>query len=266
MHNNAHEFAFYYKELIAQDLKKNSSLTIKNKDLCSRIKNIVRLNIGESCTLFDGKKQVIRIMIEKISDKELAGIVVEVIPHQTLLPKITWLLPVLKKAALEEACHNLSVLGAQKIQLIVTDKTHRPIPELSSLAERLTRIMVAAAEQAKQYTLPIILNPIPLKTALAQGSSLCSEASPRMAAFPSTRLFFDPEGRTCSDVIGELKTKNVQEIICLIGPEGDLSPEEKIELQKYNFVSCALTPTILRAEDALTLATGIIRSFLPNTL
>ncbi len=50
--------------------------------------------------------------------------------------------------------------------------------------------------------------------------------------------------------------------MAVIGPEGDLTKEEKAYLKEQGFLFCALTPTVLRAQQAVALGLGILRSYL----
>jgi 16S rRNA U1498 N3-methylase RsmE len=51
-------------------------------------------------------------------------------------------------------------------------------------------------------------------------------------------------------------------ILLLVGPEGDLTLEEKEIVRANKFIFCALTPTIMRAVQATGLAAGFVRSLL----
>jgi len=48
-------------------------------------------------------------------------------------------------------------------------------------------------------------------------------------------------------------------IMLVVGPEGDLTVDEKKLLSSAHYTACSLTPTVLRSEEAATLAAGIIR-------
>jgi len=49
----------------------------------------------------------------------------------------------------------------------------------------------------------------------------------------------------------------------MIGPEGDLTAQEKELLKERGVQFLRLTPTILRAQQAVVVAMGIFRSLLP---
>ena len=54
----------------------------------------------------------------------------------------------------------------------------------------------------------------------------------------------------------------IEPIYGSVGPEGDLTLEEKAYLKQLGFVFCALTPTVLRAQQAVALGLGVLRSYL----
>ena len=118
--------------------------------------------------------------------------------------------------------------------------------------ERLKRIIHAAAEQSKNFAFPTITDAKPLEEIL-------------ITLGPTTpRFYFDPDGQSLFPIFQELKDKNAQEIVLMIGPEADLTTEEKKLVQKHNFIFCRLTPTILRAQQAAAVSLGAFRSLLTS--
>ena len=108
--------------------------------------------------------------------------------------------------------------------------------------------MRAAAEQSKQFVLPKLYPIIPLE----------------MKVYPPTvtKLFFDPAGILLKEALIYIEQKRSDEIVACVGPEGDLTYEEKLKLTDQGFIFCALTPTILRAHQAVTIGLGVLRSLL----
>jgi RsmE family RNA methyltransferase len=150
----------------------------------------------------------------------------------------------LKREALEQAIYSAVELGVNKVQLLITEKVQRnwQVKEL----ERLKHIMIAAAEQSKCFAIPQLLEPVPLLDVPLSGST----------------VFFDPEGEALADVlIKDLYQKQIDSLTVVIGPEGDLTESEKFYLQKQQALFICLTPTILRAQQAVALGVGILRSF-----
>jgi 16S rRNA (uracil1498-N3)-methyltransferase len=151
----------------------------------------------------------------------------------------------LKKQALEEAVYGLVECGVSSIYLLDTDKVQRDWGGDKEY-ERLYKICIAAAEQSKNYAMPQIHKPISLNEFIKQHAAY-------------TKLFFDPAGASIMATISDRKHEN---ICCIVGPEGDLTESEKDLLRTQQFNFCHLTPTILRAQQAVVVAVGALRSII----
>jgi len=242
-----HEFALFYSDL-SRTLEKNKTfLKIEDKDIIHRVNRILRLKPEDQIVLF-GREIHIHAKISSINKQELNVTVKLIKKNKALSPKITMQLGLLKRDALEAAVEALTVFGVNDIQLFMSDKVSHKWGGKKEL-ERLERIMIAAAEQSKQFVLPQLHEPI----AFAQMIKTKSKQA----------VFCDPEGDSflhifCSQIICE--QKKMPSMTILVGPEGDLTNQEKELLQKNGYKLCRLTETVLRSELAATLAAGILRS------
>jgi 16S rRNA (uracil1498-N3)-methyltransferase len=239
-----HTFALFVGDIaIIIDAK---TLIIRDKILLQRILRILRLAVGDSCVLFN-RIYVWKCIVQTVSMRGVVMQVVETTTIQPLQPKISWGVPLLEPADFEEAIYTLTAMGAFSLQPLITQKSHRQQLSPKEL-QRLERIMIAAAEQAKQYALPR-LNPVTtLPLWLKQQTDI---AGPY--------LFFDPQGIPCLQAITKVQSLPHEHIICLVGPEGDLTLQEKVMIKEH-FLFVALTPSILRASHAITVSMGILRS------
>ena len=244
----SHEFAFFVPQLSTVSAQKN--YTIHDSELVHRMVQVLRLQVGDTCILFDSHIHAVVTIQEIIKNKTINVRIVKSIPTIALEPTITFLLPVLKKEALEEAVYSLVETGINRIVLVTTAKTQRHWGGDKEL-QRLQRIYSAAAEQAKQFAPVELIAPMQLKQAFEQ-----------YVQNQEVALFFDAQGTMLRDSLLFKKDSNKQKIVALIGPEGDLIEEEKQLADKYGFVRVKLTPTILRASQAAALGAGIIRSLL----
>lgn len=233
-----HEFALFISVPLFHEL------IITDRDTIFRIQQVLRIAIGDTVIFFNdtqyaratyvsGDKKQLRFSLEKSHDT---------IP---LTPKIHWLLPILEREAFEAALYSATVLGATTIQPIITQKSRQKWGSEKDL-ERARRIMISAAEQSKQFVLPAI-NPVRVILNLFQDP-------PKKISIP---IFFDPTGLPCKEL---LKQTNVQEFTLCIGPEGDLTSEEKQFLKEQGFQFYSLGKSVLRACDAVMVAQGIVRA------
>lgn len=231
-----HVFALYVSHLVVR----KQNVLITDDALLKRITHVLRLQPGEQITLFDTHSAYASV-IQEISKKQ---VILRVTDKQQVLPvkpEITLLLPLLERDALEEVMYMATIYGVQTIQLMVTHKSRKSATEKD--VQRLRNIAIAAAEQSKQFCLPDIVSPVTLEKSLTLISS------------ESTRIWCDIGG---AKILDYLATAASTGFTCILGPEGDFTPEEK-ELVSMHFKAVKLTPHVLRARDAASLVLGVLR-------
>lgn len=242
-----HEFAFYSSGLTEtlEKSQKNQGLRLTDEVLVRRIGQVLRLQVEEHCILFDQSHHA-QVVVKSITKKYIDVTVQRIRLNTIFEPSITVLLPLLKREALEEALYSCVELGATEIQLVLTEKVQRGWGGAKE-AQRLENVMIAAAEQSKNFAFPKLNEPAPLLQALH--------------ALPSTTL------KVCAAVNGqplfscmEMMKQHTQSLVLLIGPEGDLVQQEYQYLYDHQWTMCALTPTVLRAQQALAVVLGALRS------
>lgn len=247
--NTKHEFALYVPTLSALlRSTKNDVLILHDADLATRIGSVLRLKADEALVLFDLMVHV-RCSIRAVQKKSVEFIVIEVRPNVAIKPSIICLLPLLKRDDLEIALYAAVELGATSVQLMMTHKVQRTWGGEKEF-DRLQRVMIAAAEQSKNFAIPRLFAPV-----------LLSEILPTMKN-NSAKIYFDADGQPLVSVVQPLSVQPPREIVLMVGPEGDLLAEEKELLRHHNFTFCTLTPTVVRSVTAFGLGLGIIRSIL----
>ena len=109
------------------------------------------------------------------------------------------MLPLLKREALERALYSCVEMGANEIRLVVTKKTTREWGGEKEFA-RLQRIIISAAEQSKNFSIPLLYQPERFETVIDNSNSdVC--------------LFADPEGVP----IGQVLKNTISSITILVG-------------------------------------------------
>ncbi len=248
MQDGKHEFAIYHAEL--QSLIQNrigDVVEIKEENVVGRIRNILRLEPDESIILFDDTHHISAVIVAV--KKNSVTIKIQSIAISSLLqPPIQMLLPILKREAMEECLAAMCELGVTTIQPIVTAKSQRSFD-----IERAQKIMRAAAEQSKQFAIPKILPTVLLEEAL------------KAIQTSAYRIFFDVAGESLKKYLMSIDQETNKSFVCLIGPEGDLTIDEKKQMNEVGFTAVKLTPTILRSWQAAFLGIGIIRSYISHT-
>jgi len=243
-----HEFALFIESLSSctQEKKIGNNVTFSDEKLLHRIMNVLRLKIHDTCILFDRQIQILAKIISFTGKKQFSVEIQSFQKNIVLQPTITFLLPLLKRDDYEAALYALTEVGVNTIQLVFTQKTTHQWGNKDR--ERAERILIAAAEQSKNFSYPLLQEPISLDAALTQHAVDC------------IKLFFDPAGKKLYDVMALIQAEKTHKIVLLVGPEGDLSLEEKELVRKKAFIFCALTPTVIRAFQAASLGAGFVRS------
>lgn len=244
---NRHEFAIFFKSLSSFCNQHELLITIRDSDLIHRIVTVLRMSVGDSLLLFDCHYHAI-FVITTISKKEISGRLQSIEKNQPYTTSITYYVPLLKRESLDTAVYALTELAVNTIQLIYTTKAARIWNAKEH--ERLNRIIIAASEQSKQFILPTLTPPIEFEEMLRQ-----------LQHTTTSSLFFDPKGEPLSTHIHKAFLHAHQSLSLIAGPEGDLTDQEKDRLRACNISFCALTPTVLRAHQAIALSCGIFRSF-----
>lgn len=244
--HNKHEFSLYWPSLSPfESLRSGSTITIDDTELCHRISRVLRLTPDETLIVFDQQNHMRLRLIQIPEKKPITATIVSYAKNHLLKPWITFLLPILKREALHEAVYSLAEIGANEIKLMVTDKVQRSWHDQE--LHRLENIIIAAAEQSKNFSFPSLYAP-------QRFEKIVSSLSARS-------IFFDPQGAALASVIDQVKQTCPETITLIIGPEGDLTSAEKEVLHTSGTQFCSLTPTIVRAQQAAALSIGIIRSF-----
>lgn len=243
--DNKHTFAVYVPQLssLIRSSGLHAQLTINDSDLYHRIYTVLRLR-HEEIILFDDSQHIVFLLHDADRKKLVEGQIKAITTHQPFTPAITMLLPVLKREAFADALYACVELGANTIIPVITAKTQRG--EAAFDMPRARKIMIAAAEQSKNFTIPTLISPMPLAAALVPCKS-------------GMQFYADPAGEALLSCMSRLAA-GAHDCTIAVGPEGGFVADEIALLQHHFFVPCALTPTILRAQQAVALTLGAFRA------
>ncbi len=243
---DTHEFAIYYDRLSL--LAKQNSIILTDDEIVHRIAHVLRLQINDSLMLFDQYIHVQVVINQIVKKKSISCTIIKKETNKILAPSITFLLPLLKRDALETALYSLAEIGANEIQLVITDKSQKKWTDKDH--ERAHKIIIAAAEQSKNFAFPIVAKPIALTSYVAS------------AADKDVKIMLDMDAKPLCSLLQQDKVLTNKQLYLIIGPEGGLTAQEKTFLQKSHFITASLTPTVLRACQAAAVSAALVRSCL----
>ncbi|MCB9492974.1 MAG: 16S rRNA (uracil(1498)-N(3))-methyltransferase [Epsilonproteobacteria bacterium] len=247
MHGQKHLFALYLPTLSSTlNQQQDDVLVLRDRDLWQRLTRVLRVSVGEHITFFDNKCHVtVRLDEQALSTKNtVSGSIVTKTENSPLAPTLTLYAPLTKKDAFESMLYNAAQLGVSDIQPFLSEKIHRMWWGPKDKA-RCEKIMIAGCEQAKQFIVPTLHEPVNLTAITAQAT--CN-------------IYFEAGAQPLAILLSNAKQKKYGSFSLLIGPEGGLTNGEMSTLNSKSFCAYSLTPTILRSQDAALVALGLIRS------
>jgi 16S rRNA (uracil1498-N3)-methyltransferase len=200
---------------------------------------VLRMKTGEQLQLTNGKGMVLIASIAN-EDKKKTVVFIEESKHILRNPKkISCCISLLKNAnRFEWLLEKVTEMGVHEIQPLLCARTEHA----RFRQDRLNGILIAAMLQSQQAWLPILHEPVAVKTCVLQSS------------YQQKLIAHCEEDK--KQFIKDLPITN--EVQILIGPEGDFSPEEIIFAIDNGYLPITLGETRLRSETAGMVATALL--------
>lgn len=209
-------------------------MSLVNKDLIHQIKNVLRLEIGETIIIFNEDNGEFQGVIKSIA-KNIIKLGEVVKSSQILKIKNQAILycAILKKENFEMVVQKATEVGIKKIVPLITGRTIK----LNLNLERLKKIAQEAAEQSGRVDVPEISPVSSLKTVIE--------------LIPSGEVVWCLDTLTADQTIPQLKDKKIH---LFVGPEGGWTDEERSFFKQKKFSFLSLGPLVLRGETAAIIA------------
>jgi 16S rRNA U1498 N3-methylase RsmE len=184
--SDKHTFALFTNQKLPdpQATAPGAQLMLTDPEVWHQAANVLRLMPEEAITLFDGNNAA-TITIQTLKKGLIAGVVTAIEATRPLTPAVHLYQGLLKKESFEAVAYCAAQMGATTLTPIIGKKIHRMWYSPKD-NERLTKIMVAACQQAKQFVLPLIQEPVTVE-------QLCGQLRTPFAPFDaSTELSTGP--------------------------------------------------------------------------
>lgn len=227
---------------IEADLAVNENVEL-TKTVFHHWVKVLRAQVGETATLFNGQGGEYQVALTDISKKTASVLVQSFNPDNRQAPFQALLGQVMSKGdRMDYAIQKAVELGVDCIQLLTSDRCEMRLKydRDQKKIDHWQGIAIAACEQCGLNIVPKILAPLALAEWLT-------------TPLPTSKLVLAPEK----------EQKNVLEnitadIALLIGPEGGLS-EAEIELaNQHGFINWCIGDRVLRTETAPVVALSIL--------
>jgi 16S rRNA (uracil1498-N3)-methyltransferase len=216
-------------------------------DAANHISRVLRLQPGDSLTVFDGRGGEHAARIEGFRK---GTVIIEVgersaTDRQSSL-SLTLAQGVSRGERMDWVVQKATELGVTRIVPVLTERTVVRL-DAKQAERRLSRwqgIAVAACEQSGRNRIPEVSAPLGLTEYLRHDINV-----------PATKLLLSPSGTLR---IADLKAPD-DGIVVLIGPEGGLADSEQRTALEAGFVAVRMGPRVLRTETAAIAALALLQ-------
>ena len=220
-----------------------NTTSLLSKEHTHYIVNVMRLKRGSKINFFNKEgewlSEIVFLERDRVEVKFLNKL-----KNSSTVSNIELAICLVKKTPMEIILQKATELGVSKITPIISERTE--VKELN--LERANKITIEATEQSNQLKPPIINKVTKLKDFISNNKDI--------------KIFF-------ANVNSKYRLKSAdiekrQSISILIGPEGDVSPQElELILATSNLTSFTLSRNILRTDTAVISAISLV-NFIHN--
>lgn len=226
------------------------SLTGEEAKHCTRV---MRARVGDEIEIFDGAGKSAICRIESISRDLVQCQILDQTSHPQTDHPITLCQAIPKGGNMEMIVQKSVELGVRSIQPIITAHTVARPESTQKKQIKWQRIALEACKQCGQNYLPEIHTPISfdqwIKQTSGYGTALVAALDEKAVHLKSHFAVSPPTGN----------------IALLVGPEGDLSPEEYQAAYAVGFHPISFGSIVLRVETASLYGISIIQHELSSS-
>lgn len=216
---------------------------------------VLRLRTGEGFRAFTGEGAEVEMEIIETGREGLRARVVGVLDASTEpAHEVEMALAVLKGDAMTWAVQKVVEVGASRIRPVLAERVVvRGGPkEWAAKRRRWQQVSQQAARQCRRARVPEVVAP----ARVGELAAVVHADSARVGQdMPRRWLLLDPETAADRSVAAALAGSEAAGLV--IGPEGDLTPDEKAALRDAGAVPVCLGPRVMRAETAAVVACAL---------
>ncbi len=219
---------------LTQRIETNDIL-ISDPEQLHHLRDVLRLKTGNEVIVFDSGGNEYLCSIKQISREQVILTNKERRPAKTRQIKIAVVCAIPKMAKMDEIIDALTQLGADRIIPIETERAVVKLDE-SRKAIRLKRwrkIARNAAEQSQRSSVPLVEPITAIQTVLSHSRDFDLKLI----------LTLSGERKHMKEILAEYRPEN---ILILIGPEGDFTEQEVALAKSVGFVPVSLGDYVLR--------------------
>jgi 16S rRNA (uracil1498-N3)-methyltransferase len=222
-------------------------------DQASHLLRVLRAQPGMEFEIVAGDR-VWHAVIAAISGDSVRFNLIAEVESEPALP-ITLLLSIFKFERLEWAIEKATELGVSRIIPIIARRSEKHLAQAApKRSERWRKIAHEAAKQSRRSDIPVIEDPIPLRTAAKREGDAVKLLLAEQECATTLRAALADALKNAGNEIPEIRLAT--------GPEGGWTLEEEALFDDERWKPVSLGPRILRAETAAITALAVTAAML----
>ena len=229
----------------------SEQIVISDKELIHHIKDVLRLKEKDSVVIFDDMGDEYSAAIKRLLPQEIILKVIRKQEERALSKfSIAIACAIPKKCKMDDIIDKLTQLGVDKIIPMETERVIVKLDKRKKAARllRWRKIALSAAEQSQRRVVPTVEPIKDIKNVLSEAGSYDLKIIPALIG----------ERRALKDILAPSQAKN---ILVLIGPEGDFTPQE-VELAKgADCIPVTLGELVFRVDTAAIAVASFIKLY-----
>ncbi|EDV27354.1 Ribosomal RNA small subunit methyltransferase E [Trichoplax sp. H2] len=234
-----------YRFYLNSNLVKNGRVALQGDQL-HHMKNVMRLRVGETVEIINGRNQLAQARIDAYQGNQIAHVNIDQVLTQLVLdkPRINLIQPLIRSKGLDLVIEKCTELGVSHFYLYASELGE--ISQFSSArCKKLTEIAISAIKQCGRLDLPTL-------TFADRLHNLKLQSNVHPICFGDTRHLDNAQvGFTPQSTLAQCKT------VC-IGPEKGFSDKEINYLEnQLGATGIKISPFILRSETASITLTAL---------
>ena len=241
-------FSRMHRVLIPPHAVRGGEITVTDPGDLHHLLDVLRVGIGDRLECFDGAGRNYAGRILRSGRQAVTIAIDERTEEPPLRLAITLAQALIKPEPFEWVIQKATELGVTQILPTLTSRTRVRVSPGTETArmKRWRRIAEAAAAQCGRASLPSITEPQPFEEALKAVGSRCA-LLPTLAE----------QGDSLERLAG--RVRQAGDVIVLIGPEGDFSPEEVALAKRCGAQPVTLGRATLKSETAAIATLAILQ-------
>ena len=237
-----------HRVLILPQTVQRDEIIIDDPRNVHHLVRVLRITRGDRVECFDGAGRTYRGRVTQVGGRQLTVSVDQRREEPSPRVKLTLAQSLIQPARFEWVLQKATELGVARITPVVTSRTTVRASSLGAgqRAQRWRRIVTEATAQCGRATLPLLDDPQRFEDVLQTFAS-------RYVLLPTLAVSGAPLEEHVRQLTG------ASEVIILIGPEGDFSPEEVSLAQRAGAHPATLGAVALRSETAALATLAILQ-------